>query len=444
MRRAASLNLQLALILFLALAVSYSLMTWLLHDRLGELRISQFAESVAAQVRQAEMSPGVATEAAGQGPSGRATGTGKPAWRDGNEGPPSESRGRRGHGRGFASSRGHEPIGRMRAALSAALGRAVELRPGFDHQQGHGVWVRLATPDKRWLWVPTPPPAIRGLESIVLIPAVGFFLVFVAGFFLVSQVNRPLRRLGDALAQVGESNAPAPLPPGGAKEIRTLTERFNEMLARLARLEVDRATMLAGVAHDLRTPLTRMQLHIELAEGPRKDAMLRDLAQLGDIIEQFRLFAGGGAAEAAEPRDLALFLEEALAGYEGRGLVLDLPPGTVAQVRPAALRRALTNLIDNALAYGAPPVTVRVLRIGLAPVIEVADCGPGIPPERMADALRPFSRLDPARGGAGHSGLGLAIVERLVRDQGGRLELSNAPSGGLVARLILKPATPAP
>lgn len=441
MRRLASLNFRLALILFLALGASYSLMTWLLHDRLREVRVDQFAQSVAAQIRQVEaQGPGVPSASPPEFANGRGFGPGPGE-------PPFDGRGDRGrHGAGmpppYPHEHGnrHEPIDRLQAALASSLGQPVELRPGFDAGHRFGLWVRVARPDARWIWVVTPPPVIHGIESLVLVPAVGFFLVFAAGIYLVMQVNRPLQKLGDALAQVGERTAPAPLPLRGAAEIRSLTERFNNMVARLARMEVERATMLAGVAHDLRTPLTRLQLQIELADGPRKDSMLRDLAQLGDIIDHFRLFAGGGSAEAAEPRDLALLLEEALEGYRERGLVLDLRASATVKVRPAALRRALSNLVDNAYEYGVPPVTVRVVVGASECAVEVMDCGPGIPPERIADALRPFSRLDPARGGSGHSGLGLAIVDRLMSDQGGRLELGKAPSGGLLARLVLPPA----
>lgn len=209
------------------------------------------------------------------------------------------------------------------------------------------------------------------------------------------------------------------------------------MLDRLKRMEVDRATMLAGIAHDLRTPITRLQLQIELAGGPRKDAMLRELAQMSEIFEQFRLFAGGGQGERAEQRDLGLLLEELVDPWRDNGLGLDLASELRAEVKPAALRRAVGNLLDNAFAYGAVPVVLRLYAHGREAVIEISDHGKGIPEERIAEALRPFSRLDPARGGNGHSGLGLAIVDRLVADMGGRLELENRPGGGLIARLVL-------
>lgn len=483
-----SLNLRLALILLLALMGSYSLMTWFFQTRLVEARVGQLAASVAAQVRQVENELKLGSSVAGLGARLHLGVLPPRMWKHGSEeGPrlqdlPGSDRGEPPLRGDDSSLRSDEPKSRsveagpphrdfpsrselvaqdfprkegMRRdpfaeqihqrlswALDLELGRAVRFR--FAHGPGGpGLWVRLAGEPERWLWVAMPFPAPeRWSDGVLVIPAVGFVLAFVAALFLVVQVNRPLRRLGEALTQVGGQGEPKPLAAEGSSEIRALTGNFNAMLDRLKRLESDRTTMLAGIAHDLRTPITRLQLQIELAGGERKEAMLRELAQMSEIFEQFRLFAGGGQGERAEARDLGLLLEEMCELWCEQGLALDLEAELTAVVKPAALRRAIENLLGNAFAYGAEPVSLRLRTRGDEVLIEISDHGRGIPQAEFAEALKPFSRLDPARGGSGHSGLGLAIVDRLIADMGGRLELENCIGAGLTARLIL-PRAPA-
>lgn len=466
-----SLNLRLGLILLLALMGSYSLMTWFFQTRLLEVRAAQMAASVAIQVRQVEselktggvppaLSPRLHT---GPFPPRTWKGAGDrearfPAMPRPPRGedfpPPHEEGGPRfdapapggaeaNQPREFRRKEGfHDPLARkihenLSEALDRELGRTVRFHFGFG-RNGPGLWVRLAGEAERWLWVDVPFPTPESwVDSAPVIPLVGFVLAFVAALFLVVQVNRPLRRLGAALAQVGGHGEPKPLPAEGSSEIRALTGNFNAMLERLKSLERDRATMLAGIAHDLRTPITRLQLQIELAGGERKEAMLRELAQMSEIFEQFRLFAGGGQGGRVEARDLGLLLEELAEPWCEQGLILDLRPELIALVKPAALRRAVGNLLDNAFAYGARPVTLSLGASGDEVRVEVSDRGPGIPEADIAEALRPFSRLDPARGGSGHSGLGLAIVERLITDMGGCLQIENGREGGLITRLVL-------
>lgn len=465
-----SLNLRLALILFIALGGSYGLMMWLLQTRVADLRANHAAEIVAGRVRDAEARLALKPDdVASVGPGYRIAEGDDPPARGGwmhrpppagpdnrpLDAPPSGERPARPDGPPLGDPERHERWGRIHPhgvpfeqfdqALTAQLGRVADIRPGGVRGEGPGLWVRLAGASPRWLWVPAsalpiPPPGSR-FDLVVVIPVVGFIIAFVAALFLVVQVNRPLRRLGNALGAVGSGTAPQPLTLTGAQEIRTLAGRFNEMLARLGRLESDRTTMLAGIAHDLRTPLTRLQLQIELAAGAqgiddkRKAAMLRELDQLGEIVDHFRLFAGGAGGEPLETRDLALLLEEMVQPWCAQGLLLELQPGLSASVRPAALRRAIGNLLDNAFAYGAPPVRLCLRADAGEALVEILDAGPGIPPERIDEARRPFARLDAARGGSGHSGLGLAIVDRLIGEMGGRLSLGNVAEGGLKAQL---------
>jgi two-component system osmolarity sensor histidine kinase EnvZ len=217
------------------------------------------------------------------------------------------------------------------------------------------------------------------------------------------------------------------------------------MVARLEAASRERATMLAGIGHDLRSPLTRLRLRLALAaEAPMAAADLAlaeaDLAALERITRQFLVFAGAEAAEPALLVPLEHLLAEAAAGVE-LPLELDLPP-LERRVRPTALARAIANLLDNACAHGRPPLRL-VLRPWSPPPadlrdaqaeeqgfeIQVWDRGEGIPAAAWARARQPFQRLDPARGDPGHCGLGLAIAERVAIDHGGGLERLVGPHG---------------
>lgn len=246
--------------------------------------------------------------------------------------------------------------------------------------------------------------------------------------FLLLEVQRPLQQLERALARVGLEAKPEPMPQRGAPEVRRLAQRFNAMLQRLEDSERERATMLAGIAHDLKTPLTRLRLRLSmLGDGAASARAGADLDDLERITGQFLLFAGGGGGEAAVQVPLAELLAELAARYDGQPVELDLAPVT-ATVQPITLGRAVANLIDNALSYGQPPVRL-VLRAWQKDGFElqVWDQGQGIAEEQRTQALMPFQRLDEARSGHGHCGLGLAIAQRVARTHGGELRLGDQP-----------------
>jgi two-component system osmolarity sensor histidine kinase EnvZ len=252
--------------------------------------------------------------------------------------------------------------------------------------------------------------------------------VLAGALFLLLEVQRPMQQLERALARVGLEAQPDPLPQRGAPEVRRLAQRFNAMLQRLQDSEQERATMLAGIAHDLKTPLTRLRLRLSLlGDGAASARAEADLDDLERITGQFLLFAGGGGAETPVRVPLAELLAELAARYDGQPVELDLAPVT-ATVQPIALGRAVANLIDNALSYGQPPVRL-VLRPwnGDGFELQVWDQGEGIAEDQRSQALLPFQRLDEARGGHGHCGLGLAIAQRVARTHGGELRLGAAP-----------------
>jgi two-component system osmolarity sensor histidine kinase EnvZ len=297
-----------------------------------------------------------------------------------------------------------------------------------------GVWVELLSPlEPVWLFTPLDTPRGRAPDPLLLGLALLAGSISSSLLYLWWEVQRPLQQLEQALAQVGNSDQAgaaalaSPLPSSGSGAVRRLTARFKAMVQRLAANERDRTTMLAGIAHDLKSPLTRLRLRLAgHAEQQRAEA---DLDALERITAQFLLFAGGGDAEAAVLLPLDQWLAELSAAIEPDQLQLDLEP-LQACVQPTALGRAVGNLIDNAFSHGHPPLRLVLRSEGDAGFrIEVWDQGPGISAEAWPQALMPFQRLDRARGGSGHCGLGLAIAARVAASHGGQLECRRSAEG---------------
>jgi two-component system osmolarity sensor histidine kinase EnvZ len=339
----------------------------------------------------------------------------------------------------------------LRAEICRRLPRCPVVWPA--RAAGRGVWVEMASPlESVWLFVPLPPPHPWPPDPLLLGAGLAGGSLAAGLLYLHLEVRRPLGQLEAALAQLGLEERPAAVAARGNPAVRALTARFNAMVARLEATSRERSAMLAGIAHDLRSPLTRLRLRLALAErAPMGAAELAlaeaDLTALERITRQFLVFAG---AEAAEPA-LAVPLEQLLAevaaglelGVEDPALVLDLPP-LERCVRPAALARAVANLLDNAAVHGRAP-----LRLVLRPwgesgfEIQVWDQGQGIAEQDWERARQPFQRLDPARGGQGHCGLGLAIAEAVARDHGGALRRLEAAQGfGIALRGRSLPAGP--
>jgi two-component system osmolarity sensor histidine kinase EnvZ len=216
------------------------------------------------------------------------------------------------------------------------------------------------------------------------------------------------------------------------------------MTANLRQLEEDRALLLAGVSHDLRTPLARLRLGVEMQahDEATRAGMVDDIAEMDRIIGQFLDFARGNREIAAERCDLDALVRTCVDRYARDGKDVRFAPGAVPvlPLRPTAIARLVTNLIDNALAYGAPPVEVTTGESAGKVVLDVADRGPGIPADLVERLKQPFTRASPARSdahGVPGAGLGLAIVERIARLHGGTLDLLPRDGGGTVARVTL-------
>jgi two-component system osmolarity sensor histidine kinase EnvZ len=220
------------------------------------------------------------------------------------------------------------------------------------------------------------------------------------------------------------------------------------MTANLRQLEDDRALLLAGVSHDLRTPLARLRLGLEM--GSRDDAMrvgmVDDIEEMDRIIGQFLDFARGEHDTVLEPQDPNEITRACVERYVRSGAAVRFTPGVVPKIplRSTAYSRLVANLIDNALAYGAPPVEVSTSLAGNRVVLDVADRGPGVAPDQVERLKQPFTRASAARtnaGGVAGAGLGLAIVDRIARMHGGSFDLLARDGGGTIARATFPVAT---
>ncbi len=332
--------------------------------------------------------------------------------------------------------------------LREGLGEGTEVRLA---PRLHEIFVRLqAGGDGYWIGFPLPPlqndVPTRALTWALTIAG----LLLAAAFVFASYLARPLRELRLAVERVGRGETPAPLPESGTSEIAAVNRGFNAMLASLRQSERDRALLLAGVSHDLRTPLARLRLGIELrADDDRtRDGMVADIEEMDRIINQFLDFARDEAACASDPVDVAAILAACVERYRRTRRDVTLAAGTPShsRIKPTSLSRLVNNLIDNALAYGAPPVEVSATVRDGSVIIEVADRGPGIAAADVDLLKQPFTRASEARtreDGVAGAGLGLAIVDRIARLHGGSLDLLPREGGGTVARVTLKAAEPA-
>ncbi|MDU4314038.1 MAG: two-component system sensor histidine kinase EnvZ [Klebsiella michiganensis] len=274
---------------------------------------------------------------------------------------------------------------------------------------------------KTWLspniWVRVPLTEIhQGDFSPLFRYTLAIMLLAIGGAWLFIRIqNRPLVDLEHAALQVGRGIIPPPLREYGASEVRSVTRAFNHMAAGVKQLADDRTLLMAGVSHDLRTPLTRIRLATEidyLRTGQEMPMELTDLnAVLGEVI----------AAES---------------GYE-REIATDLQPGEIPlRVHPLSIKRALANMVVNAARYGNGWIKVSSGSEGNRAWFQVEDDGPGIKPEQREHLFQPFVRGDSARTISG-TGLGLAIVQRIIDNHNGKLELGSSERGGLLIRAWL-------
>jgi two-component system osmolarity sensor histidine kinase EnvZ len=312
-----------------------------------------------------------------------------------------------------------------------------------------GFWVSFNISDDEY-WLMLDRDRVEGSLGFQWIGwgAATLLLSLLGALMISGLINQPLARLTAATRAVANGEHPAPLPESGPTEIRQANHSFNQMVDDLNRVESDRAVVLAGISHDLRTPLARMQLEVEMAGLPddARKGMQSDLEQMDAIIGQFLDYAKPADSSHFKHIDLTALLTDAV--HEASRLpdvrVKDAIEDHIAILGNAIdINRIVNNLIENARRYGkgltATHVDIDVIcRIeGDKVVLEIADRGAGVPEQDISRLLRPFTRMDSARGQANGAGLGLAIVDRIVKRHGGQLHLFNRDSGGLVAQIIL-------
>jgi two-component system osmolarity sensor histidine kinase EnvZ len=267
----------------------------------------------------------------------------------------------------------------------------------------------------------------------------GALIVLAAAAWAARGLVLPLRTLADAAPGLLAGAAPPPWPPGAATELAELSAAFERAAADTRSAAQERGLMLAGLSHDMRTPLARLVVALELLDGVDpsiRAGMQADIAELDAILDQFVAFVRDGRDEAAVEVDLGSLLDDALAAQRRGGHAFARTGEAHVAVRgkPMALRRAVDNLLGNAVRHGHAPREVALQRDGAAAVICVRDRGPGVPAAQLAELGRPFYRADAARSTPG-SGLGLATVARVAAWHDGGLVLANRDGGGFEARL---------
>ncbi|MCD9146737.1 ATP-binding protein [Pseudophaeobacter flagellatus] len=277
-------------------------------------------------------------------------------------------------------------------------------------------------------------------QLIVTMVFFGFLMTVISFVYMRNQL-RPIKKLADAAQAFGRGRHLS-YSPRGATEVRVAGSAFVDMRARIERQIEQRTLMLSGVSHDLRTPLTRLKLGLAMIDEDEAEPMLRDVEEMQALLDAFLDFSRGastGEPEPVDPQQLAIAVVEAWQ-RQGKDVMLgELSGAGTVLLRPQAMRRALENLVSNAVRYGTRArVSVALTEKSLR--LRVEDDGPGIPASQRGDAVRPFARLDPARNqdlGSG-VGLGLAIVTDIARAHGGTLRLGQSEAlGGLSADIVI-------
>ena len=296
-------------------------------------------------------------------------------------------------------------------------------------------------PDGRWATVEPP----RGLLSpwqqrVLLALAISMLLLAPLVWFMARRLTRPIRVFAEAAERLGANPDAEPLTPSGPSEVRTAIHAFNDMQASLRDHMRRRTQTVAAIAHDLRTPLTRLRFRAEQAPEAVRDRMAADIEEMDALIAQAMSYVRGEATpERRETFDLAMLAEDCAGGFSETGAAVTFSNGTALPVEadPAALRRALANLIANAVQYGAAARVKALSQAGRA-VITVEDDGPGLAETELEAVFEPFHRAERSRSReTGGAGLGLTVARQAARAFGGDVVLENRDGGGLCARLSL-------
>lgn len=346
--------------------------------------------------------------------------------------------------------------------VRAVLGEGTELEGSVNGLPG--LWVSFRIDDDDY-WAVLPRERIDRAPALewFTLGSIALLLALCGAVVFGKWLNRPLANITRAAEAMTRGEKPATLPEKGPTEVRLLNQSFNHMVNALERIDADRALILAGLSHDLRTPITRLRLESEMApiDDATRNAINGDLAQMEHIVTQFLDYARISQQEhtqhnkCRENIDLQALVQDVIQPYlsptrqQEEKFTLNAEVHAVPPCLGHAreLRRAVINLIENAIRYGHSPsdqiahISLKVALID-SPAqkslqISVADRGVGVAPDKIEHLKRPFTRLDEARGAANGAGLGLAIVQRIAEQHHGRLDIESAENQGFTARLVI-------
>ena len=341
---------------------------------------------------------------------------------------------------------------RLAAALEERLGPGTVVASSVNQETG--LWVGFQI-ERDSYWLQMDPERLRPMDNSTWLIWLGLAMALsmTGAALLAGLINRPLKMLSLAASQVREGQFPThPLDEEvNTREIREVNVGFNRMAERLAKVEQERRLMLAGISHDLRTPLARLRLETELSvpDTTAQEAMAADIAQLDDIIDKFLDYARPDHTELT-PVLLAAVVSRCITPFKSQPrmkIEVDLPEDLQVQADAVELGRVISNLLENARRYGQS-VSDGITRVSIkaqvqdaAVLLSLSDQGPGVSEQAIQHLTEPFFRGNEARTSANGSGLGLAIVERAVQRMGGTFAVVNQRTGGLMAMMKFKLAS---
>ena len=315
--------------------------------------------------------------------------------------------------------------------LSIELGEKIDVY--FEFKPKPRLWLYI--PSLKDVWVREPLLFFAQYNPFIIIAwIIGVpLMAIVAIVILVRQLNRPLKRLQLAALRVAKGQHATMLETKrGPSEIRAVNAAFNQMTYDIQQATKDRTVMLAGISHDLRTPLTRLRLTAEImADKDLAEGVILDIQDMDEILEQFISFMRDGSDEALELIDMNQILTEVAAQFSAQ-TVIEFSPEPLPDIliKRLAIKRMVGNLVNNALRYGKAPIVLSAIQARQQLVLTVRDHGVGIEESQIPELLQPFVRGEAARTTQG-TGLGLAIVSRIVKIHKGTLDIRNHPDGGL-------------
>ena len=299
-------------------------------------------------------------------------------------------------------------------------------------QQGErALWVKLRVPGgSYWIGVPASQLRVKLPWQWIVWVSVGIVVAILWALWLFHKINKPLLRLTKAAEQMSKGETPEKLDESGGSEISQLSHAFNKMVSDIQSLTENRKFLLAGVSHDLRTPLARMRLAIEMMPEENnaiKEDLILDIEDMNTIIEQFLTYIRHGSDEKSALSDVNALIQAISKRFHHEKHHIDLKLQAIKpiQIKPMAMQRALMNLINNAFTHAESDVVIKSHQQEDKVVISIEDFGQGMPADELASAWQPFSR----------GGMGLAITKRIIESMGGSISLESKTSGGLLVQI---------